>query len=406
MPSSIGATAREAYLEQHKAQMQAALAKAVNAALAAQPDDPIAFVGKQLLQRDQREAQTAKEEASEPEECTLMTKDGKAYKGTFATKWDAEKGDLTAQMQRLRASGVEQADILACCTGGGDDASMYNVEACRQVMSGMDAAGLNLNNKAARAVMAEAAKLTDASDKEVDWRALHAKFPDWRERFDKAIQVGTLPAAPGSPEGDYVFMVVQREGEEERMYYGDHKPDADGARSAHMKQCMAVGCDPKEVEFAGSVRKGAIHTNSLFNSNEFKTALSALDRAKLLDTPGGHEARGQLKERFALTPCTPEQMQQAAELLANGPTETTDDMMYARKLGDESLDAILDTDRWKLEGRSLNDEDVKFLIERALSSGRLPAVKEIDLGKNQIQDEGVQLLIRALSIAKIGRAHV
>merc|ERR1712034_270000 len=100
------------------------------------------------------------------------------------------------------------------------------------------------------------------------------------------------------------------------MYYGPHEPDKDGARSAHMKQCMAVGCDPKEVEFAGSVRKGVIHTNSLFNSKQFKTALSALDRAGVLDTPGGHEARGQLKERFALTPCTPDQMKQAENLLA------------------------------------------------------------------------------------------
>ena len=49
--------------------------------------------------------------------------------------------------------------------------------------------------------------------------------------------------------------------------------DADGSRSAHMKQCMAIGCDPSDVEFAGSVRKGMIHANSLFNSENFKTAL-------------------------------------------------------------------------------------------------------------------------------------
>ena len=128
MPSSKGARAREAYLEQHKAQMQAALAKAVNAALlAAQSDDPIAFVAKQLLQREQREAQTTKAQTAELEVCRLMTKDGNVYTGKFATTRDAEKGDLTAEMQLVHASGVDPANILACwCITGGDvDPSMF-----------------------------------------------------------------------------------------------------------------------------------------------------------------------------------------------------------------------------------------------------------------------------------------
>ena len=151
-----------------------------------------------------------------------------------------------------------------------------------------------------------------------------------------------------------------------------------------MKQCVAIGCDPSGVEFAGSVRKGLIHTNSLFNSKAFRTALSALQDGGVLDMPGGHAARVELKERFAQTPCTPEQMNLAAALLANDPME--------------SFDGMLKTDRWDLGGQGLDDAGVAAIVKRALSSGGGVAhVKEIDLGGNKLQDKGAKALAEVIA---------
>ena len=150
-----------------------------------------------------------------------------------------------------------------------------------------------------------------------------------------------------------------------------------------MKQCMAIGCDPNDVVFAGSVRGGVIHANSLFNSTEFKVALSALERGRVLDTPGGREARSQLKERFALTPCKPDQMKVAANLLARSPMQTLDDMMYLRKLGRERMGVtptrfqrMMATELdWILRSRGLNDEDLRFVATRAPSSHMIARVQ-------------------------------
>ena len=166
-----------------------------------------------------------------------------------------------------------------------------------------------------------------------------------------------------------------------------------------MKQSQAIGCDPSEVEFSGSVRNGSIYANSLFNSESFRTALSALQEGGVLDTPGGHMARDEIKERFHLTPCTPDQVEWAANLLADSATrtETSDEVGTLRKLGGdkmgtkpEAFEKMLKegvefedewhredewpfTAPWKRHGWSfadlcLNDEDVEFLVERAQSS--------------------------------------
>ena len=405
-------TGRKAYIAEHGKTMEAALSAAVNAAFLAQPADPVAFIGQQLQQRETKKMERADEPAVT--ECWLLTTGGKLYTRVCADKPGEEKGLLTADMQLVHASGVDPANIKACGTGEphyGPEYknSIYNVEACRTVMHGMNAAGLDLNNKATRMVMADLTALTDDSQKEAGEEALEEACAIYGRC--KQIKVGTLPVTSGSPDGwekdgtrspsgSYVFMVVGG-----RMHIGPHEPDTDGARSAHMKQCVAIGCDPKDVWFAGSVRKGVIKTNSLFNSKQFRTALSALQGAGVLDTPGGHEARGQLKERFALTPCTPEQMQRAADLLVGAPTETSDEMMYLRKLGGEKMgtapeafDKMLqETVRWQLTGRSLNDEDVEFFVKRVLGSGRAAEVRELDLSKNPIRDEGVRLLTRAFT---------
>jgi hypothetical protein len=94
-------------------------------------------------------------------------------------------------------------------------------------------------------------------------------------------------------------------------------------------------------------------TLSLFNARPFRTALFALQGGGVLDMPCGHAARGELKERFALSPCTPEQMDRAATLLANDPTE--------------SFDGMLKTDRWEIGGQGLDDAGVEAIVKRALA---------------------------------------
>ena len=92
---------------------------------------------------------------------------------------------------------------------------------------------------------------------------------------------------------------------------------------------------------------------------------------------GGHEVSRLLVDRFALTSCTPEQMQSAANLLAGlkedgspgeSPIETTDDGRYLRKLGGGDVTAVakmMEERTWNLQGRCLSDEDLEFLGSRA-----------------------------------------
>ena len=106
--------------------------------------------------------------------CWLLTEGGTMYCGEFADK-QVDTCMLTAHMQLVHACGVDPIEIKACGSvatgsggfGSGARGSMYNVEAARKVMSGMDEAGLDLNSEAARAVMADVTALAGDNEKEV-----------------------------------------------------------------------------------------------------------------------------------------------------------------------------------------------------------------------------------------------
>ena len=253
------------YTTAHRAQLEAALTDAINALAEEQPVDPIAFLGAQLRNmRATRRARACGAAAAVPvserfskwneKGCWLLTADGTLYCGEFV---DKEAKGATAHMQLVHASGVDPAEIKACGSvmagggfGSGARGSTYNVPANRKVMSGMDEAGLDLNSEAARAVLADLTALAgDDEKKEKDVGAEAGAEVDALFERNEYIAVGTMPVEPGSPDGNCVWMMVKG-----RLHCGPHEPDADGARSAHMKQCAAIGCDPSEVEFAGSVR--------------------------------------------------------------------------------------------------------------------------------------------------------
>ena len=415
-----------------EADLERTVRAALQEALESQPRDPLralikclereAGVGSPRERAETQQPASVTKQSANATKCWVLAQDKagtpckidgkqvpcKLYVGQFADQTNAFEGNLTAHMQLVHSSGVDPADIRGC---GGvhqqfgvnqfgvkfGSTSMYNSRSCREVLSGLHNAGLDLNNKAVRTIMAELTGLVvDTSTKEAVAEVPTAAEAMYRDGV--YTKVGTVKCTSGSPTGDYVWMVVQG-----RMFYGPHEPDADGSRSSHMKQCMAIGCDPSDVTFAGSVRGGIIQANSLFNSAEFKTALSALDRCGVLDTPGGHAARGQLQARLAMTPCKPDQMGLAAKLLSGvvkdatyddwgivkerevrrAPVQTTDEMMSLRKLGREKMgytpthfNTMVNTQlEWKLRTRRLSDEDIQFVATRAESSGMVARVQ-------------------------------
>ena len=204
---------RRQFMKKHSAQFEAALTDAVNALAEAQPADPIAFLGETLLsmQRVAPRAEIAAVAAAEvPVEQRfmnwqtkghwLLTKDGRLYCGEFADKPDKKKGVLTAEMQMVHASGVDPAVIKACgngSVGSGARSSVYNVDSPRKVMSGMNAAGLDVNSRAARAVVSDMTALAGDDEKEAgeevmdEMRALL--------RANKYIAVGTMPGREARP---------------------------------------------------------------------------------------------------------------------------------------------------------------------------------------------------------------
>jgi hypothetical protein len=276
--------------------------------------------------------------------CWLLAADGRLFVGDFADKRIEDESDLTAHMQLVHASGVDPAAVIACgdisATGqiDPDSKSLYNWVLCREVMSGLGSAqaGLTLNNAATRAVMADLTALAEESATLPSEAAVRRASLILASKPNLIWKVGSQPAkatagqrwASGKQRRDFVWMVIKG-----ALFCGPHEADDDGSRTAHMKQCLALGCDPTDVEFAGSVRGGVISPYSLFNSEAFRTALSALDRSGVLDMPGGRAARLQLRERWAMTPCVPEQRRIAATLLAEDCfTETADGMAHLRKL--------------------------------------------------------------------------